>query len=978
MRSILALILFAALLPVGIAPAQIRSAASGGVWSHPQTWEGGVVPGPDDDVVIRSGEPVTLTYAITESEECRSMTIEEGGTLVGEIGAVLVVRGDLLIQGTLRNAQDVNVLGSLQHHGEIIYSYLYVYGDVLNSGVWLDGEGGVESRLYLTGDQRRTVRAEGVDARITAGRSFLKYVDLIPPRIVLEGENYVPSFVTPDRGGDMVVVNPGATFEIGRLGGEVDLVYENEYWLFNYGRVVTHFPHESFLSEDAVIAHGGLFELTDPAGVGPLRLTTYGAQAPSGFPNAVRRWWRIEGEAPSETATYTDLTLYFRKQDLGELALESLGLYHSADGGETWREVEADFLHAREFPNIRGSLFIEVEANGSFPLTGDYTMAASAPAALRSSIRVDIVGRSQIRVGGPPAEYLIRYENAGSTPIYRGLLALETTEGVFIDRLVTSDAPGSDGNGVELTAQEFSLDGGNTSAMLITPELAPGEGRTLYAYLSALPVGGKQASHGAAHAPIEARAVLLQPSAGAEMGFGTRLRWLRDAAAFSLEEAVSDPCSQRGPLRDKVEEGMDRADLRWNPTRRSEAPWSAMLMDDQFTGEEQGLLATFSEAVVRGANRYEEAEGRPWTDPLDCDGDPDRWPPPGGTNFRLPLDPVSSFDPNAKIGPRGAGSAGFIRSGGTFTYQILFENLAEATAPAYRIVIVDTLGSEFDETTVQRTRESHEGFAFTRDGNILRWEIEGIELPPNVNPPEGEGFIEFTVETRPDLESGTPLRNRAEIVFDVNEPILTNEHVNTLDLEPPVTTMSPLEAVFAGDRLEVGWTSDDGENGSGAASTSVFISRDEGPFELLGTTPGVSMSVDVDAGHSYAFYALAEDAAGNAETKIPEPVRTSVSVSTEEDDLPYRFALHAAYPNPFNPSTSIAFELARPGEVELRIYNVLGQRVMTSALGGMTPGPQQYELRLPGAASGVYLYELRVTGEEGLLYRSVGKAVLLK
>ena len=46
-----------------------------------------------------------------------------------------------------------------------------------------------------------------------------------------------------------------------------------------------------------------------------------------------------------------------------------------------------------------------------------------------------------------------------------------------------------------------------------------------------------------------------------------------------------------------------------------------------------------------------------------------------------------------------------------------------------------------------------------------------------------------------------------------------------------------------------------------------------------------------------------------------------------EIGVPQKFALHAAYTNPFNPSATITYELPREAQVRLRVFNVLGQHV---------------------------------------------------
>ena len=88
--------------------------------------------------------------------------------------------------------------------------------------------------------------------------------------------------------------------------------------------------------------------------------------------------------------------------------------------------------------------------------------------------------------------------------------------------------------------------------------------------------------------------------------------------------------------------------------------------------------------------------------------------------------------------------------------------------------------------------------------------------------------------------------------------------------------------------------------------------------------------------------------------------------------------LHQNAPNPFNPTTKIAFELPKRGEVEVVVYNIAGQRVATLHSGELGAGPHTitWDGRTDGgsiAASGTYWYLLR--SPDGQASRSM---VLLK
>lgn len=98
-----------------------------------------------------------------------------------------------------------------------------------------------------------------------------------------------------------------------------------------------------------------------------------------------------------------------------------------------------------------------------------------------------------------------------------------------------------------------------------------------------------------------------------------------------------------------------------------------------------------------------------------------------------------------------------------------------------------------------------------------------------------------------------------------------------------------------------------------------------------------------------------------------ESMQTAVA-SSLDDTLPATFALYYAWPNPFNASTTIQFDLPTPSRVELRVYNALGQHTRD-----LTPGRRlaagRHIVRWDGrdddgrhVASGVFFYRLSAAG----------------
>jgi len=85
---------------------------------------------------------------------------------------------------------------------------------------------------------------------------------------------------------------------------------------------------------------------------------------------------------------------------------------------------------------------------------------------------------------------------------------------------------------------------------------------------------------------------------------------------------------------------------------------------------------------------------------------------------------------------------------------------------------------------------------------------------------------------------------------------------------------------------------------------------------------------------------------------------TSINKATYQ--LPSKFILEQNYPNPFNPMTAISYSLFEISNVELSIYNLLGQKVATLVSARQPAGNYTVEWDASGMTSGLYLYKLTV------------------
>lgn len=147
----------------------------------------------------------------------------------------------------------------------------------------------------------------------------------------------------------------------------------------------------------------------------------------------------------------------------------------------------------------------------------------------------------------------------------------------------------------------------------------------------------------------------------------------------------------------------------------------------------------------------------------------------------------------------------------------------------------------------------------------------------------------------------------------------------------------------------------------------------DGSEILLGHTTGTSYDV---SGTGHGFYLVtATDFGGNeGEAAVLEN-----DVSAVEETAPIRIALVGNHPNPFNPRTTIAFELPQAQTISLRIYDLAGRLVATPLEGDLI-GAGRHEIGWQGRDSqgrevpaGIYLYRLEAEG-----YVETKRMVLVK
>ncbi len=99
----------------------------------------------------------------------------------------------------------------------------------------------------------------------------------------------------------------------------------------------------------------------------------------------------------------------------------------------------------------------------------------------------------------------------------------------------------------------------------------------------------------------------------------------------------------------------------------------------------------------------------------------------------------------------------------------------------------------------------------------------------------------------------------------------------------------------------------------------------------------------------------------------------ATDVEETGDQIVHSFGLEQNYPNPFNPTTTINYSVGQPGDVTLKVYNMLGREVATLVDEHKTAGAYKVQFDARHLSSGVYFYRLQAGSQS-----KVQKMTLIK
>ena len=279
-----------------------------------------------------------------------------------------------------------------------------------------------------------------------------------------------------------------------------------------------------------------------------------------------------------------------------------------------------------------------------------------------------------------------------------------------------------------------------------------------------------------------------------------------------------------------------------------------------------------------------------------------------------------SYDPNEMIGPSGYDDqAHYIKPIHEMSYMITFENKSSATAPAHEVFVTDVLdASKYDFSTFSftgfgwaeqsytvggsKTKEFTRDIAYNVKGQdilvrvtgqfdektgTVNWSFVSLKkngdeiddpdlgfLLPNNDNRDGEGFVSFIIEHKANPANGSTISNKATIVFDANDPIVTNTYVNTFDTDYPSSQITKVEEKNG--QLVVTVSGSDATSGIG--SYHIYAFKNGGEAELVATiTEGNQASFACDPGTKYGLCVIATDNVGWNE---PKDIKAEKEITT--------------------------------------------------------------------------------------------------
>jgi hypothetical protein len=254
-------------------------------------------------------------------------------------------------------------------------------------------------------------------------------------------------------------------------------------------------------------------------------------------------------------------------------------------------------------------------------------------------------------------------------------------------------------------------------------------------------------------------------------------------------------------------------------------------------------------------------------------------------------------------------------------------------------------------------------------------ELSGLMVPPGfrvVDPLVASLAAGATDQVALQLNTGTAGDFSGTVTFSSSDPsnrvfaFRISGRVNPSPLPPPTDTtpptsrVAPLPASSTSTSIGLTWSGQDEPGGSGIASYTIYVSDNGGPYTpWLSNTAETAGTFSSQIGHTYSFYSVARDKAGNSEPKTPQAEATTTVAGLGPP------------PTAAPTATDDAYSVARNKKLSVPSPGLLANDLapngarLTAALGN---GPRKGKLTLQADGSFLYQPKRNFTGTDAFTY----------
>jgi hypothetical protein len=276
----------------------------------------------------------------------------------------------------------------------------------------------------------------------------------------------------------------------------------------------------------------------------------------------------------------------------------------------------------------------------------------------------------------------------------------------------------------------------------------------------------------------------------------------------------------------------------------------------------------------------------------------------------------------------------------------------------------------------------------------------GYDIDTNANPDQGYIFIDcanfdYNWSTGNDLFVRTRINIDRDYAYQENTFEINGEMFELIDEEwefiPLAVTLASFTAVYQNGNSILHWQTATETNNAG---WNVYRSETELQEEGLQVNPElipgygtvtepknyIFEDTQVELAKTYRYWLESVDYSGSSQTYGPIELQIPEQGGDTPPPIDIVYGLHNAYPNPFNPETTISFIMKEPGPAEVNIYNIKGQKVVNLYDNFVNKVDEPISLHWDGkdargrdTGSGIYFYQFKTTGRT-----QIKKMVLVK